>query len=71
MEREAARHYVRGEMIAWGYVALGDRERAFRWLEHAYADRSGGLAYAARAPQLAAIRSDPRFVALMRKVRPW
>ena len=71
MERESARRYVRGEMIAWGYAALGDRDRAFRWLERAYADRSGGLAYVERAPALAGLRGDPRFVALTRKVRPW
>jgi adenylate cyclase len=71
IEREAERRYVRGEGIAWAYLALGDRERAFRWLERAYADRSAGLTYAERDPRWAPIRDDPRFVALLRKLRPW
>jgi hypothetical protein len=68
LEGERTRHYVRAEAIASIYAALGDRERAFRWLTRAVAERSAGLVYVHLEPWSAPLRSDPRFAAILRQV---
>ncbi|HSG82757.1 MAG TPA: protein kinase, partial [Gemmatimonadota bacterium] len=68
LEEEARQHYVRGEIMAMGYAALGDTDRAFARLEEAREARSAGLVYLHIDPGYAALRSDPRFDALVKKV---
>ena len=67
LEEEAEQRYVRGEEIAGIWAALGDRDRAFRWLDRAYEERSAGMPFLAY-PMYDPLRSDPRFQALVRKV---
>lgn len=51
------------------YAALGDAERAVQWLERAYANRSLYLTYTIEHdPWLDALRGDPRFVEIERKM---
>jgi hypothetical protein len=49
-------------------VALGDRDAAFRWLDRAYADRSGLLYDLPMLMPWDPIHNDPRFAALERRV---
>lgn len=51
--------------IACAYARLGDRDRAFAWLERALALRFLNLDLALRDPDLASLRSDPRFARLI------
>ena len=67
LEREAQRHYVRPEAIAQVYVALGERDAAFRWLEKAYQARSANVSMLKVERHWDPIRADPRFTALMKK----
>jgi serine/threonine-protein kinase len=67
-ERKQKQQYVGADYIAQGYAALGDRDAAFRWLEQAYADRSGYLFDPELVMPWDPIHSDPRFVALERRV---
>jgi len=55
--------------IAAIYVALGDREQAFAWLEKAYQDREQGVAYLKVDTHFDSLRSDPRFADLLRRLR--
>jgi TolB-like protein/Flp pilus assembly protein TadD len=50
------------------YAGLGDKDKAFEWLEKAYQERSDSLAWFRFDPESKSLRSDPRFAALMRKV---
>ena len=43
LEEESRQHYVRAEILAMGYAAVGDLDRAFASLERAFQARSGGL----------------------------
>jgi len=54
--------------IAMSYAALGDRDRAFEWLEKAFAKRSVGLTSLKVEPEWDSLRSDPRFNDLIRRV---
>jgi serine/threonine-protein kinase len=54
--------------IAAIYGELGDKDRAFTWLEKAFDNRDGFLAYLKVHPALESLRSDPRFRDLTRRV---
>jgi serine/threonine-protein kinase len=60
--------YVSAPLIAAVFVALGDKETAFRWLERAYAEHSGVLQWIAFLPEFRALHSDARFPQLLRRV---
>jgi serine/threonine-protein kinase len=50
------------------YAGLGDKDKAFEWLEKAYQERSDSLAWFKFDPESKNLRDDPRFAALMRKI---
>ena len=54
--------------IACLYAALGETETAFVWLQRAYDTRQADLASIKIDPALDPIRSDPRYVELVRRV---
>jgi hypothetical protein len=62
------RRYVTPAALANVYIGLGDRERAFVWLEKAYQERSNYIAYIKTFPIVDPLRSDPRFADLMRRI---
>lgn len=68
MEREAGRRYIRPEAIAAVYARLGDRDRAFQWLDRALEARSPYLLALNADRQWDPIRQDARFTVLVRKV---
>jgi eukaryotic-like serine/threonine-protein kinase len=68
LEDESRRQYLRGEIIAMGYAAVGDLDRAFTSLERAYQDRSAGLMYLHLDPGYGPLRGDPRYADLVSRV---
>ena len=68
LEAEREERYVRAEEIAQGWAALGDRDRAFEWLDTAYRERSAGMLFLNAWPAYDPLREDPRFAELLRKV---
>jgi serine/threonine protein kinase len=68
LEDESKQHYVRSEIMATGYAALGEFEKAFEALERAYQTRSGGLIYLNVDPAYAPLRGDPRFADLVMRI---
>src|SRR6266567_929316 len=61
-------HYVAAERIASVYVALGQKDEAFRWLERAFNEHSANLYTFAFHPEFRALRSDSRFPGLLRRI---
>jgi hypothetical protein len=59
---------VRPELIAAVYVRLGDRDKAFEWLDKAYEARSPYLLALKVDRQWNPIRNDPRFARLVRQI---
>jgi eukaryotic-like serine/threonine-protein kinase len=57
---------------AWGiavlHASLGDVDETYRWLEVAFEERSPGLILLRVHPRLDAIRKDPRYLPLVRRV---
>ncbi len=54
--------------VAQDYARLGDKEKAFLWLEKCYAERTGLLVFLKVEPALGSLHSDPRFADLVRRV---
>ena len=50
------------------YAALRDHDRALHWLEQAYLARVSELVFIGQLPELDGLRSDPRFVDLLRRI---
>jgi serine/threonine-protein kinase len=55
--------------IAVVYTGLGEKEKALDWLETAYQERSSWLPFAKVSAELDPLRAEPRFRALLRKLR--
>ncbi len=55
--------------LAMAYVGVGERDRAFEWLDIAFEERAEGLAYLNIEPGWNPLRSDPRFQELLRRMR--
>jgi serine/threonine protein kinase/tetratricopeptide (TPR) repeat protein len=60
--------YVASYWIAMIYVGLDEKDEAFAWLEKAYQERSWWLVWIKMDPMVDSLRSDSRFVDLMRRV---
>jgi len=65
---EAKRTYIQPTIIAKNYARLGDKERAFQWLEKAYVERDSDLVYLHLEPMYDPLRSDPRYVDLLKRM---
>jgi TolB-like protein/tetratricopeptide (TPR) repeat protein len=66
--RDAGAHrYVSPYSIATVYSALRDADRAFEWLEQAFATRDPMMIYLRVHPRLDPLRADPRFAELLRR----
>ena len=51
------------------HVGLGNHDQAFAWLERAYEERRGWLAYLKVEPMHDPLRSDPRFGEFVRRMK--
>ncbi|HWP35915.1 MAG TPA: protein kinase [Gemmatimonadales bacterium] len=68
LEEESKHQYVRAEIMAMGYAALGSFDQAFACLERALQTRSAGLIYLHLDPGYKPLRGDPRYAALVAKI---
>jgi tetratricopeptide (TPR) repeat protein len=60
--------YISPVDIATVYVGLRDKDSAFEWLERAYEGRAYGLVFMNVDPRFDALRKDPRFADLLRRI---
>jgi hypothetical protein len=51
------------------HAALGQTDAAFDWLDRAFDERRGWLAYLNVEPLLDGVRADPRFRRLQQRMR--
>jgi serine/threonine-protein kinase len=68
LDEESRHQYVRSEIMAMGYAAVGDLDSAFACLERAFQVRSAGLIYLHVDPGYKPLRDDPRFHRLVEQI---
>ena len=66
--RAAKHEYVDPYALAVAYAGIGDTDRAFGWLENAYAGRSASMPQMKIEPFFDPLSSDPRFQDLVRRM---
>jgi len=54
--------------IAWAYMFLGDKDKAFMWLNKACDEHAMEVYAIAVDPDIDPLRSDPRFAAILRRI---
>ena len=60
--------YIPSAVFVNAYLGLAEYDQAFVWLERAYEERSGILQFLKVHPFFDAVRGDPRFAGLLRRV---
>jgi tetratricopeptide (TPR) repeat protein len=65
---QSSKEHVSPAELAILLTALGDRERAFASLEHAFEERDIHLQYLGVEPGFDPLRGDPRFRSLLQRV---
>lgn len=68
MKKISEEKYVSPYYFALAYTSLGDKDRAFEWLEKAFEVREGRMTLIKADPLLNALHSDPRFTDLLKRV---
>jgi tetratricopeptide (TPR) repeat protein len=68
MTELATQRYVPPQEFAIIYIGLGDNDNAFAWLEKAYEERFAGLIYFTVEPIFSNLKSDRRYLELVRRL---
>jgi len=67
---ELSKHsYVSSYSIAESYMRVGEKQKAFEWLDKAYEEHDSGLVSAAVEPMFEPIRTDPRFKDIVKRMK--
>ena len=70
--KELQEYFKQGNSVAFAianvYLGLGNKEKTFIWLEKSYQDEIGMVLDLKNNPFWDSIRTDPRFIALMKKI---
>jgi hypothetical protein len=69
LEEKRENDYVSPVELATLHVGLGNTESAIDWMQRAYEERRGWMAYLNVHPILDPVRDNPRFQALVAKMR--
>ncbi len=69
LKRRSKSQYVPSYWIATIYNGLGDKDKAFAWLERAYLERSSWLSWVKVEPRFDLLHSDPRFLSLLKRMK--
>jgi len=68
LKERSRQHYISGSLFAEAYIGLGEKDEAMSWLERAYEEHDQWMVYIKTYPGWDALRSEPRFQALVRRM---
>lgn len=68
MEERKKKEYIRPYYIAKIYSGMGDKDRAFRWLDEAFEEHDMSLVHILSDETMSSLRSDSRFAMLVKKM---
>ena len=69
MDALAKQRFVTAYGIALVHAGLGHKDEAFSWLDRAFEERSHWLVWLRLDPRWNSLRDDPRFAALIAKMK--
>ncbi len=67
-EIKSAPQYVKPYFLAMAYNAVGESDKAFEWLEKAFAERNEWLIWLGTDPKFDSLREDPRYFQLLERM---
>jgi TolB-like protein len=68
LQKASKKRYISPKYFVLTYLQLGEKDRAFEWLEKSYQERGEVLLYLKVDPRFDPLRPDPRFADLLRRV---
>jgi TolB-like protein/Tfp pilus assembly protein PilF len=68
LKARATHEYIDEMLIVYIFLALGEKDQAFAWMEKGYQSRAGNLPWIIMEPKFDPIRSDPRFDELVHRM---
>jgi TolB-like protein len=68
LNARAAHEYIDETLIVYIFLALGDKDQAFAWMEKGYQSRASNLPWLVMEPKFDPLRSDPRFGQFVRQI---
>lgn len=68
LKKDSKEGYVSPKYFVLAYLQIGEKDRAFEWLEKAYEERGEVLLYLKVDPRFDPLRSHPRFADLLRRI---
>ena len=68
LKERARLRYVPSSLFAQAYIGVGEKNQALTWMERAYEEHDQGMVYIKAYPGWDALRSEPRFQALVRRM---
>jgi TolB-like protein/DNA-binding winged helix-turn-helix (wHTH) protein/Flp pilus assembly protein TadD len=68
LKEKSEQHHISASVLAEAYSGLGEKEEAISWLERAYDEHDQGMVYIKAYPGWDALRSEPRFQALVSRM---
>ncbi len=68
LQRLSEHSYVPAHDVALVYAGLGEKGKAFAWLDKAYEEHSFNLSHLKVEPRFDSLRSDPHFADLLRRI---
>jgi serine/threonine-protein kinase len=68
LETHVGESLVNAFSIATGYFRLGENDKGFLWLERSYSRRESGLPAIAVFPDFDGVRTDPRYLDLLKRL---
>jgi hypothetical protein len=60
---------IKGQLLAFAYVGLGDIDGAFVWFDHALKNKEFFIGWVRAYPLFEPVRRDPRFEKLLKRAR--
>src|SRR4029077_5454704 len=68
LKERSRQHHVSPSLFAEAYIGLGEKDEAMTWLERAYEEHDQWMVYIKAYPGWDALRSEPRFQAIVRRM---
>ena len=68
LREESARRYVQSFAFALVHIGLGEKEKAFEWLEKEIDDRGQPASFFSVTPELDELRGEPRFKEMLKRL---